>query len=132
MNSAVLPTQSLPGNVRVELIIDHEKKAKDLGIFDILSRSLNTNFFVYMIVAILACLLLMPPVRAYFSETGLRWVHILCLSFTLSFCMNPVFAGIAKKLNILDLPNARKLHKNATPLLGGAAVFIGFGVALLL
>jgi UDP-GlcNAc:undecaprenyl-phosphate GlcNAc-1-phosphate transferase len=42
------------------------------------------------------------------------------------FCRN------CKKLNILDIPDARKLHKNATPLLGGAAVFIGFGVALLL
>ncbi|MGD9026336.1 MAG: hypothetical protein PVG52_15905, partial [Desulfobacterales bacterium] len=132
MNSAVLPTQSLPGDARVELIIDRENNVKDMGILDILSSSLNTNFFVYMMVAVLACVLLMPPVRDYFSDTGLRWAHILCLSFTLSFCMNPVFAGIAKKLNILDIPDARKLHKNATPLLGGAVVFIGFSVSLLL
>jgi UDP-GlcNAc:undecaprenyl-phosphate GlcNAc-1-phosphate transferase len=45
--------------------------------------------------------------------------------------MNPVFAWIAKKLNILDIPDARKLHKEATPLLGGAAVFVGFSIALL-
>jgi UDP-GlcNAc:undecaprenyl-phosphate GlcNAc-1-phosphate transferase len=74
----------------------------------------------------------MPQVRFFFSQIGLRWAHILCLSFTLSFCTTPVFAGIAKKLNILDIPDARKLHKDATPLLGGAAIFSGFGVALLL
>jgi UDP-GlcNAc:undecaprenyl-phosphate GlcNAc-1-phosphate transferase len=44
--------------------------------------------------------------------------------------MNPVFAWIAKKLNILDIPDARKLHQEATPLLGGAAVFVGFSIAL--
>jgi hypothetical protein len=96
MNSAVLPTQSLPAKARIELIIDRRKKVEDVGLLDILSRSLNTNFFVYMMVAVLAGVLLMPPVRAYFSDTGLRWAHILCLSFTLSFSMNPVFAGIAK------------------------------------
>jgi UDP-GlcNAc:undecaprenyl-phosphate GlcNAc-1-phosphate transferase len=55
----------------------------------------------------------------------------LCLSFSLSFCLNPAFAWIAKRLNILDIPDERKLHKEATPLLGGAAVFIGFSVAIL-
>jgi UDP-GlcNAc:undecaprenyl-phosphate GlcNAc-1-phosphate transferase len=45
--------------------------------------------------------------------------------------MNPVFVLIARKLNILDFPDKRKLHEEATPLLGGAAVFIGFSAALL-
>jgi len=32
---------------------------------------------------------------------------------------------------MLDLPDARKLHARATPLLGGAAVFVGFITSLL-
>jgi UDP-GlcNAc:undecaprenyl-phosphate GlcNAc-1-phosphate transferase len=34
-------------------------------------------------------------------------------------------------LGVLDQPDGRKLHENATPLLGGTAVFIGFLSALL-
>jgi UDP-GlcNAc:undecaprenyl-phosphate GlcNAc-1-phosphate transferase len=83
---------------------------------------LNINLFFYIFSALLG----------FFSDIGWRWAHILCLSFSLSFCLNPIFAWIAKKLNILDIPDARKLHKEATPLLGGAAVFIGFSVALLM
>jgi UDP-GlcNAc:undecaprenyl-phosphate GlcNAc-1-phosphate transferase len=94
-------------------------------------KILSINLFFYFSSAVLALILFLPQVRGFFSEVGWRWVHILCLSFSLSFFMNPVFAWIAKKLNILDIPDARKLHKEATPLLGGAAVFVGFSIALL-
>ncbi|MGD9412123.1 MAG: MraY family glycosyltransferase [Desulfobacterales bacterium] len=94
-------------------------------------KILSINLFFYFSSALLAFILFLPQVRGFFSEVGWRWVHILCLSFSLSFFMNPVFAWIAKKLNILDIPDARKLHKEATPLLGGAAVFVGFSIALL-
>jgi UDP-GlcNAc:undecaprenyl-phosphate GlcNAc-1-phosphate transferase len=46
--------------------------------------------------------------------------------------MNPVFSKIAFGLKMLDTPNQRKLHQEATPLLGGAAVFSGFFSALLI
>jgi len=95
------------------------------------SNSLNVNLLFYSFSAVLVGVLFMPQVRGFFSNIGWRWAHILCLSFSLSFCMNPLFAWIAKRLNILDIPDARKLHQEATPLLGGAAVFIGFSVALL-
>ena len=36
------------------------------------------------------------------------------------------------KLNIMDRPDLRKLHENATPLLGGLAVFLAFGFSLML
>ena len=89
------------------------------------------NWFLYFSSAVLALILFLPPVQGFFSRIGWRWAHILFLSFSLSFCMNPAFAWIAKKLNILDIPDERKLHSEVTPLLGGAAVFIGFGVAIL-
>ena len=92
---------------------------------------LNINLWVYILSAVLVFILFLPRVREFFLVIGWRWAHILCLSFSLSFSLNPIFAGIARKLNILDFPDARKLHQEATPLLGGASVFIGFMVALL-
>ena len=132
VNSAVLPVQSVPGPSRAELIFNQDETVKRSGIIETFSRTLKINFFLYLGAVFLAGLLFAPQVRGYFLLVGLRWAHILCLSFALSFCLNPVFAGIARKLNILDIPDARKLHTEATPLLGGAAVFIGFGVALLM
>jgi UDP-GlcNAc:undecaprenyl-phosphate GlcNAc-1-phosphate transferase len=95
------------------------------------SNILSINLFFYFSSAVLALTLFLPQVRGFFSDIGWRWVHILCLSFSISFFLNPVFAWIAKKFNILDIPDARKLHKKATPLLGGAAVFVAFSIALL-
>ena len=134
-NNVVIPTilsqKAVPGHTRVELRVYQDKEDKKEGIIEILSRSLNINLFLYMCSVVFACALFTPQVRGFFSEIGMRWAHILCLSFALSFCSNPVFAWLAKKLNILDIPDTRKLHKQATPLLGGAAVFIGFGVAII-
>ncbi len=56
----------------------------------------------------------------------------MLLSFGISFSLNPLFSKIAYNLNMLDSPDPRKLHKQATPLLGGAAVLTGFLAALLI
>jgi len=48
------------------------------------------------------------------------------LSFGVSFCLTPVCGWVARRMGILDTPNARKVHLASTPLLGGAAVFLGF------
>lgn len=134
-NNVFIPTilsqKAVPGHTPVELRVYQDKEDKKEGLIEIFSRSLNINFFLYMCSVVFAVALFTPQVRGFFSEIGMRWAHILCLSFALSFCSNPVFAWLAKKLNILDIPDTRKLHKQATPLLGGAAVFIGFGVAIL-
>jgi UDP-GlcNAc:undecaprenyl-phosphate GlcNAc-1-phosphate transferase len=95
------------------------------------SYHLNFNLVFFILSAVLVFLLFLPLVREFFLVAGWRWAHILCLSFSLSFFLNPIFARIAEKLNILDIPDARKLHQEATPLLGGASVFIAFMVALL-
>ena len=126
VEAGILPKKSIPQNTGFALIAGSNKEVVEKS-----SNILNINLFFYISSAVLAFILFLPQVRGFFSNIGWRWAHILCLSFSLSFCMNPVFAWIAKKLNILDIPDARKLHKEATPLLGGAAVFIGFSVALL-
>jgi len=76
--------------------------------------------------------LLLPQVREFFLRAGWRWAHLMLISFGISFSLNPLFSKIAYNLDILDSPDDRKLHKEATPLLGGAAVFAGFMAALLI
>ena len=123
----IVSKKSISGNAGIHLVVDKNDAQVDRGL-----NSLNINWFLYLSSAVLAGILFLPPVRGFFSEIGWRWAHILCLSFSLSYCMNPAFAWIAKRLNILDIPDERKLHREATPLLGGAAVFIGFSVAILI
>lgn len=48
------------------------------------------------------------------------------LAFLSVYTLTPFIIKFAWKYNFLDNPNARKVHKKATPLLGGIAVFIGF------
>lgn len=126
MKPGIVSPKSMSGNAGIHLLVNKKEAQGESSL-----RSLNINWFLYISSAVLACILFLPPVRGFFSNIGWRWAHILCLSFTLSFCLNPAFAWIARKFNILDMPDARKLHKEATPLLGGAAVFIGFSLAIL-
>ncbi|MBC8384907.1 MAG: undecaprenyl/decaprenyl-phosphate alpha-N-acetylglucosaminyl 1-phosphate transferase [Candidatus Cloacimonetes bacterium] len=51
---------------------------------------------------------------------------VFILAFLTVYSFTPLIIKFANKVNFLDNPNARKVHKNATPLLGGLAVFVGF------
>lgn len=44
----------------------------------------------------------------------------------------PLMRRVALRYGVTDQPNARKVHTNPVPLLGGAAIYISFIVALLL
>ncbi|MEK6715546.1 MAG: MraY family glycosyltransferase [Candidatus Omnitrophota bacterium] len=57
---------------------------------------------------------------------------ISLLSFLIVYFSTPIFKRLAIKLNILDTPNHRKIHKEPTPLLGGLAVYIGVMLGLML
>ena len=99
---------------------------------------METRFFssgfernAYVIMAFLLVALVMPPIRTFFSDIGLRWLYIFMLAMSLSYALTPIFRWIALRVGILDTPDARKIHDNATPLLGGAAVFLGFGFSIL-
>lgn len=50
------------------------------------------------------------------------------VAFVATLLITPLVIKIAKKFDIVDKPNARKVHKNIIPRLGGAAIF--FGVTL--
>ena len=71
-----------------------------------------------------------PWFRAYFMAVGLRWIYILLFSFSLSFFLTPIFGSIARRFDILDIPDERKIHANSTPLLGGVVIMISFCASL--
>jgi len=96
------------------------------------ANPLGIRWYLFIPPVVLTCVLLIPRVRGFFLQAGWRWAHVMLLSFGISFCLNPVFSKIAFNLNMLDRPNQRKSHQEATPLLGGAAVFSGFLIALLM
>jgi UDP-GlcNAc:undecaprenyl-phosphate GlcNAc-1-phosphate transferase len=96
------------------------------------TNPLGISWYLFVPLLAMTGLLLIPQMREFFLKAGWRWAHIFLLSFGISFCLNPIFSKIAFKLNMLDHPDHRKLHQEATPLLGGAAVFSGFLAALLI
>ncbi|MBN1948127.1 MAG: undecaprenyl/decaprenyl-phosphate alpha-N-acetylglucosaminyl 1-phosphate transferase [Candidatus Cloacimonetes bacterium] len=51
---------------------------------------------------------------------------VFSLAFLLVYVITPLVIRFACKTGFLDNPNARKVHKKSTPLLGGVAVFSGF------
>ncbi|MCC5916107.1 MAG: undecaprenyl/decaprenyl-phosphate alpha-N-acetylglucosaminyl 1-phosphate transferase [Cryomorphaceae bacterium] len=53
-------------------------------------------------------------------------------AFALSLLLIPYFRLVAMRMQLVDKPNARKVHKNSVPLIGGIAVFISALLALTL
>ncbi|RKQ34392.1 glycosyltransferase family 4 protein [Oceanobacillus halophilus] len=54
------------------------------------------------------------------------------LCFVMSILITPVIIKLAKKFNITDKPNNRKMHSNPIPTLGGLVIFISFLFGLLI
>lgn len=95
-------------------------------------KQLRFRWHLYIPTVVVTGLLLIPVVRESFRDMGFRWLYVLCVAYGISFCLTPVFGGIAKYFNILDNPDARKSHLKATPLLGGAAIFFAITAAIFL
>ncbi|RMF96764.1 MAG: undecaprenyl/decaprenyl-phosphate alpha-N-acetylglucosaminyl 1-phosphate transferase [Candidatus Schekmanbacteria bacterium] len=75
--------------------------------------------------------LLIPKIRFFFNSTGIRWIYILLVSLISSYLLTPIASSISYKKNFLDIPNeTRKIHSQATPLLGGFAVYLAFLASL--
>lgn len=58
-------------------------------------------------------------------------IFLPILACVVSLAVYPYVLKFAKKHNIVDSPNARKLQRQPVPVMGGVAVFIGFAVALI-
>ncbi len=85
----------------------------------------------YLFLGIVLALMALPPVKYYYFQSGMRWFYIFMFSLLAAYLFTPLFKRIAIKFNILDKPNWRKIHQNATPLLGGVAVYIAFAISML-
>ncbi len=55
-----------------------------------------------------------------------EYISVFILAFVFVYSITPWVIKFAHKINFVDNPNARKIHKTAIPLLGGLSVFIGF------
>jgi UDP-GlcNAc:undecaprenyl-phosphate GlcNAc-1-phosphate transferase len=127
MKSSTFANNWVTQNNHISLVV--ENRTEDTPVR---SNPLGIRWYLFIPPLVLTCVLLIPQVRFFFLRVGWRWVHVMSLSFGISFSLNPLFSMIAFRLNMLDRPNQRKLHQMATPLLGGAAVFSGFLSALLM
>ena len=100
------------------------------AIFDSDSKKVSPLRIFWLCAIITFLLLLLPIIRYRFFEHLGRWLYILLFAISLSASLTPVMRTIALKLNIVDLPEERKIHESSTPLLGGVAIIIAFIAAL--
>jgi len=55
----------------------------------------------------------------------LTWIGV-AIAFIAALALTPLAIKLAKKFNIVDIPNQRKVHTQATPRLGGIAIYAAF------
>ncbi len=67
----------------------------------------------------------------FYTNLIYEFLLVFVLSFVFVYNLTPLIIKFAYKINFVDNPNARKVHKKAIPLLGGLSVFIGFFVLVL-
>jgi UDP-GlcNAc:undecaprenyl-phosphate/decaprenyl-phosphate GlcNAc-1-phosphate transferase len=91
----------------------------------------NAGRGVSLLAGLSSVVLLLPPVRARFDDAGMRWLCMLMTSCLIAAGLTPLARELALKVGAVDLPSPRKIHRAATPLLGGVAVYLAFLVALL-
>ena len=86
------------------------------------------NIVIFFIFIFLIC----STTKHWFSHRNLEWVYMLLFSSIVSYLCVPVVKKIASWRNIVDNPDDRKIHKTATALLGGVAVYIAFASAVII
>jgi UDP-GlcNAc:undecaprenyl-phosphate/decaprenyl-phosphate GlcNAc-1-phosphate transferase len=82
-------------------------------------------------LAAVPAILVLPPIRQAFGAARLEWLYLMVLASALSVAGVPLVRAFARWWGVLDVPAARKVHKVATPLLGGAAVYAAFAATVL-
>ena len=61
-----------------------------------------------------------------------QYLLILASAFVLAVGVTPFARRLAVSLNVVDQPNARKIHRRPMPLMGGVAIYLAFVVTLFL
>ena len=54
------------------------------------------------------------------------------MAATIVFAVTPTVGNIARRMGVMDEPNARKIHEDPIPRLGGLAIYFGFIIPALL
>ncbi len=85
-----------------------------------------------ILVGSLMVLMALPPVRLFYFSLGMRWCYILLFSLLAAYFFTPICRSLAFRLDILDRPGGRKIHRDPTALLGGMAICLAFSLSLLL
>ena len=85
-----------------------------------------------LIVMLMLPVLLWPDVGRWAARAGLAWLYLVTIACAVSLVVVPFVRAYALRWDVLDQPSARKVHAVATPLLGGAAVYVAFAVTVLL
>src|SRR3954470_5817812 len=62
----------------------------------------------------------------------IKYAAILLSAIVVALISTPLMRLAAHRFGVVDAPNARKIHASPVPLLGGAAMWLGFVAALLL
>lgn len=60
------------------------------------------------------------------------YLFISLCSFIITFFLTKIFRGLAVRWKFFDQPSERKFHKKPIPLMGGAAIFLGFWITILI
>jgi UDP-GlcNAc:undecaprenyl-phosphate/decaprenyl-phosphate GlcNAc-1-phosphate transferase len=74
--------------------------------------------------ALLAAFLVIAP--RFHTPPWLHWLGPFLLAAGVSFTCLPVLRWLAPRAGLVDLPDARKHHHGAVPLVGGMAIYLGF------
>lgn len=66
------------------------------------------------------------------EDSPWTWLGPLLVATALTLILTPAAIRVARRFRIIDRPIGMKLHKVATPLLGGAAVYVAFAAVAIL
>jgi UDP-GlcNAc:undecaprenyl-phosphate GlcNAc-1-phosphate transferase len=100
--------------------------------FSVRRKQLHLPAWYYFAVLLMLAFVFFPATRDFFMRTGRRWLYILVLAFSFTALSTPICRILAIRLGIFDKPGGHKIHQETTPLLGGAAVFLGFSLPLVI
>ncbi|MBI3550346.1 MAG: undecaprenyl/decaprenyl-phosphate alpha-N-acetylglucosaminyl 1-phosphate transferase [Elusimicrobia bacterium] len=94
-------------------------------IFTLSERLGRTGLSWFSWLCLVGLLLFLPTgwVSAWAWERDIRWFYILLIAFFSSTVLTPISIAAATTLNVLDMPDPRKVHAVPMPRLGGLAVY---------
>ncbi len=65
-------------------------------------------------------------------DARLQFIPIMIVGFGATLCLTPLTRQIAMRLGVTASPNKRNIHSRHVPLMGGAAIYLGFVLSVLL